>query len=58
MVRVVAERGLRWSDEEGFFGLGDSERFCDGFVEDDVFEVEELQEMRRKWVSLYLIVVL
>lgn len=40
MVRVVAERGLRWSDEEGFFGLGDSERFCDGFVEDDVFQVE------------------
>lgn len=58
MVRVVAQRGLRWSDKEGFFGLGDSERFCDGFVEDGVFEVEELQEMRRKWVSLYLIVVL
>lgn len=48
---MVAERGLSWSDKEGFLGLGDSEIFCGGFVEDDVSEVEELQEM----ASLFLV---
>lgn len=45
--RVVAERGLSWSDKDGFLGLSDSLRFGDDFGEDP----DELQEM----VSLFLV---
>lgn len=45
--RVVAERGLSWSDKDGFLGLSDSLRFRDDFGEDR----DELQEM----VSLFLV---
>lgn len=54
MESVAVERGLSWSDKDGFLGLGDSERFWGGFG-DDVFEMELQEMMSRFLVGFWLI---